>query len=209
MVGALAGTNAIINHQVKNNLNSTSCVKGDSQRWEDPSQSLRKIAEDVGITGRSVGLMTAVDLRQLVVMREQAEGLWVEGFFTVGVTNAVRAGEPTHHPSHITNVGTINIILITNVRLEVAALVGAIGVATESKTAVLLEKQIRSWSGKIGATGTGTDSMVIAIGDGPRFRYSGTHTKIGELIGRVVSRGVTEGLSRIELMTRGAKKKRT
>ena len=79
-----------------------------------------------------------------------------------------------------------------------AALVGAVMVATESKAAILLDARIASSSGFGIATGTGTDSLVIAIGDGPRLRYSGTHTKIGELIGKVVARGVGEGLEKIK-----------
>ena len=184
----------IINHQVPSNPDLSGCEKSKSRRYEDPSRTLKKIAEGVGLTGGFAGLMTAVDLRQLVVKREQAEGLWVEGLFTVGVTNAVRAGEPTHAEAEQQNVGTINIILVTNAKLGAAALVSAVGVATESKTAVLLDKKIPTCSGELGATGTGTDAIVIAIGDHPRMRYSGTHTKIGELIGRVVANGVSEGL---------------
>ena len=196
--GGVGWVHAIINHQVPDNPDQPGCVKSHSGRWEDPSRTLKKIAESVGVADDFAGLMTAVDLRQLVVKREQAEGLWVEGFFTVGVTNAVRAGEPTHALSEKGDTGTINIILVTNVKLGAAALVSAVGVATESKTAVLLDKKIPTCSGGLGATGTGTDSLVIAIGDGPRLRYSGTHTKIGELIGRVVANGVTEGLKRME-----------
>ena len=199
--GGIGWVDAIINHQVPYNPDLYGCVKENSRRWADPSRTLKTIAEGVGIAGGFAGLMTAVDLRQLVVKREQAEGVWVEGFFTVGVTNAVRAGEPTHAVSEKGDIGTINIILVTNAKFGAAALVCAVSVATESKTAILLDKKIPTCSGGLGATGTGTDSLVIAIGDGPRLRYSGTHTKIGELIGRVVADGVTEGLKRIESST--------
>ena len=199
--GGVGWVGAIINHQVPNNPDLHGYGKNNSRRWEDPSRTLKKIAEGVGVTGGFAGLMTAVDLRHLLLKRAQAEGLWVEGFFTVGVTNAVRAGEPTHAVSEKGNIGTINIILVTNAKLGAAALVGAVGVATESKTAVLLDKKVPTYSGKLGATGTGTDSLVIAIGDSPRLRYSGTHTKIGELIGRVVAEGVSEGLKRIDTST--------
>ena len=200
--GGVGWVDAVINHQVPNNPDLYGYGKSNSRRWEDPSRTLKKIAKGVGVTGGFAGLMTAVDLRHLVMKREQAEGLWVEGFFTVGVTNAVRAGEPTHAVSEKGDVGTINIILVTNAKLGAAALVSAVGVATESKTAALLGKKVPTYSGNFGATGTGTDSIVIAIGDGPRLRYSGTHTKIGELIGRVVADGVSEGLKRIESSTR-------
>ena len=153
--GGIGWVHAIINHQVPYNPEPYGCVKGDSRRWEAPSRTLKKIAEGVGIDGGFAGLMTAVDLRQLVVEREHAEGLWVEGFFTVGVTNAVRAGEPTHDLSDKGDVGTINVILVTNARLGDAALVSAVGVATESKTAVLLEKKIPTCSGRIECDGDG------------------------------------------------------
>ncbi len=80
-------------------------------------------------------------------------------------------------------------------------MVGAVQVVTESKAAVLLAAGVPSWTGRRGATGTGTDAVVVACGagrDGPQLRYSGTHTKVGELIGRLVMRGVTEGLKRSE-----------
>jgi adenosylcobinamide amidohydrolase len=146
--------------------------------------------------------MTAVPLKQLVVLREETVGLWVEGFFTVGVTNAVRVGEPVclvqdeplrHAP------GTINMILVTNAYLTTPAMVGVVQVATESKTAVLLSHDVPSWTGAPGATGTGTDAVVVASGswrDGPALRYSGTHTKLGELIGKLVILGVRKGLER-------------
>jgi adenosylcobinamide amidohydrolase len=134
-----------------------------------------------------------------MICREQEANLWVEGFFTVGVTNAVRAGEPTGLAERQVvpqGAGTINIILITNAALIVSAMITAVQVATESKTAALLEAGVPSWTGRPGATGTGTDAVVVVGGDGPSIRYSGTHTMIGELIGRLVGRAVQKGVHR-------------
>ena len=113
--------------------------------------------------------------------------MWVECFCTVGVTNAVRAGEPASHDgrSHrCDRIGTINIILVTNATLAVPAMVGAVQGATESKTAALVEKHVRSSSGLHFATGTGTDAIVVASSlDGRhRVQYSGTHTGLGSMI---------------------------
>jgi adenosylcobinamide hydrolase len=168
--------------------------------WGDPARYLGRVGADLGVTSACVALMTAVSLKQVVVLREEAPGVWLEGFFTVGVSNAVRAGEPIgtlQNQSGVVDPGTINIILITNARLAVSAMVGVVQVATESKTAALLSACIPSWTGQSGATGTGTDAVVVAGGrDGPALRYSGTHTKIGEMVGRLVNRGILEGLSR-------------
>lgn len=196
--GGIGWAEAVINHQVSDSCLNSKKGKPFFQQWEDPSRTLGKVANRLGISGRCVGLMTGVDLEHLVVTREHAGGMWVEGFFTIGVTNAVRAGEPASDISQVTQPGTINIILVTNVKFAMPALVGAVVVAAESKTAKLIEERISSSSRSGLATGTGTDSIVIAMGEGPRLRYSGTHTKIGELIGRVVARGVGQGLEMIK-----------
>ncbi len=203
--GGVVRARYVLNHQVPANP-VTAPQAG--RHWEYPARYLGQVAAQLGIDGESVGLMTAVDLRQLVNMREEEAGVWVEGFLTVGVSNAVRAGEPfrARRPKQARpTVGTINLILITNARLATSALVTAVQVATESKTAVLLSEGIPSWTGLPGATGTGTDTVVVvggAPGDGPAVRYSGTHTAIGAMIGRLVGRGVREGLARWARATR-------
>ncbi|MGB0911395.1 MAG: adenosylcobinamide amidohydrolase [Nitrospirales bacterium] len=190
--GGMSQAGGIINHQVASH-------SIDVNREDDPSQYLSRLAKRLGIEGQCVGLMTAVDLSCLVLTRVESSGIWIEGFFTVGITNAVRAGESTSRAllsrtQH--KAGTINIILVTNARLSQAAMVGAVGVATESKTATLLDEGIMNMSGKLLATGTGTDAIALATGDGYYCRYSGTHTKLGELIGRLVSDGVKQGLQK-------------
>jgi iron complex transport system ATP-binding protein len=146
--------------------------------------------------------MTAVPMTQVVSSREEGGGIWVECFATVGVTNAVRAGEPSRREVVETGgctAGTINLILVTNACLAVSALVCAVQVATESKTGVLRDHAVPSWTGAPGATGTGTDAVVVACalrGNGPRHSYAGTHTDIGSMIGRAVAECLTQGLAR-------------
>ena len=204
--GGLQLTRYIINHQVDANpvsARSASTSLADRvSRHGDPSRYLRVIAAQVGINEACVGLMTAVPMAQLVTGCEAPNGLWLECFATVGVTNAVRAGEPllsTRERSGPQKVGTINIILITNAALSHSAMVGAVQVVTESKTGVLRDHDVPCWTGEPGATGTGTDAVVIACaarGAGQRVPYSGTHTEIGGMIGRVVAGCVIEGLAR-------------
>ena len=151
------------------------------------------------VTGKRSGiaLMTAVDLRHLLLKRVHSGPVWVEGFFTVGIANAVCVGEPVDRCESVRQhyvPGTINIILVTNASFPHSALVSAISIATESKTAAMLEHSIKSWTGQMGATGTGTDSLVFVSGFGPKLQYSGSHTKIGELIGRVVKSAIGRGL---------------
>jgi adenosylcobinamide hydrolase len=202
--GGLRSTRYILNHQVTVPIGSEHPEIAVENPRDNPSRYLRQVANALGVDSNCVSLMTAVPMNQLVIGHEEYEGIWVECFATVGITNAVRAGEwpaVEFDPGRLTPVGTINLILVTNAALSSAAMVGAVQVATESKTGILRDHAVSSWTGMPGATGTGTDVVVVAS----RFRekdvhlsYSGTHTVIGAMIGRVVADCVTQGLARAE-----------
>ena len=200
--GGLRRASHILNCQVEANPGRQRLHSAD---LPDPALSLRRLAAQLGIRGDTVGLMTAVPMSQLVTARSSVPGLWVECFATVGVTNAVRAGEwPRVHAQRgrLVRPGTINLILITNGSLSNAAMVGAVQVATEAKAGLLRDHAVPSCLGKAKATGTGTDTVVIACrlhGQGPACQYSGTHTIIGALIGRVVAHCVAEGLKKARI----------
>ena len=203
--GGLRSARYILNHQITVQAGSERPTiiseKPGGPNWGDPSRYLRRVANTLSISKNHVGLMTAVPMNQLVIGHEEFKGIWVECFATVGVTNAVRAGEWPAAGSdqrRLTHIGTINLILVTNVALSSSAMVGAAQVATESKTGILRDHAVPSWTGMPGATGTGTDVVVVA----GRFRekdarlfYSGTHTVIGAMVGRVVADCVTQGLA--------------
>ncbi|MCP9456003.1 MAG: adenosylcobinamide amidohydrolase [Nitrospira sp.] len=198
--GGVALVSYVLNHQVDGH---DVTPNGHPRRFGDPARCLRQVAARYGLKGTTVGLMTAVPMTQLVTARYEAEPLWIECFATVGVTNAVRAGEvgtkrAARQAELVSMVpGTINLILLTNGNLSTAAMVGAVQVATEAKTAVLLEAGVPSMLSGSSATGTGTDVVVIACsrkGEGPFCRYSGTHTVLGALIGQAVTYCVSAGL---------------
>jgi iron complex transport system ATP-binding protein len=200
--GGFRQASHILNHQVEANPDPND---SGGRRFHDPARFLRKLASQYEIVSGTVGLMTAVPMTQVVSARSSAERLWVECFATVGVTNAVRAGEwppqQAHHDAQGTT-GTINLILVTNGNLSNAAMVGAIQVATEAKTGVLRDRKVPSGLSGADATGTGTDVVVIACrrrGEGPSQRYSGTHTVLGALIGHVVTECVDRGLDKARI----------
>lgn len=200
--GGITKARYIVNHQVAAQpIGRDDGGLAVAARCADPARTLGKLALSLGITDPFVGLMTAVSLADLVTRRESSDQLWVEKFVTVGTSNAVRVGEPVTQGQNAKSrpqPGTINLILVTNARLSVSAMVGMVQVATEAKTAVLLQAQVKSWTGRPGATGTGTDAVVVVSGDGPPLRYSGTHTILGELVGRVIGAAVTKGLALYE-----------
>ncbi|HET9846901.1 MAG TPA: adenosylcobinamide amidohydrolase [Nitrospira sp.] len=199
--GGIVRARSILNHQVP--ANSTMPGGRSVGEWSDPARYLGRLARRVKAAMPVVGLMTAVPMTQLVVDREQSGSLLLECFCTVGVTNAVRAGEPVRsrreRRQERSRAGTINIILVTNATLTVSALIGAVQVATESKTATLINHKVPSaYIRATLATGTGTDAVVIAssLAGHHKLQYSGTHTEIGSMIGRLVGRCVERGLRR-------------
>ena len=196
--GGFSQASYILNHHVEANAYSD---KG----FPDPARYLRKLASCLGISGGTVGLMTAVPMTQVVTTRVSMGRLWVECFATIGVTNAVRVGEwpdrQLRHKTRVMRPGTINLMLITNGHLSSAAMVTAVQVATEAKTGVLLGHPVLKSIEKPRATGTGTDAVVIACrsrGQGTPLIYSGTHTVIGALMGRAVTRCVSHGLVKFQ-----------
>ncbi len=202
--GGLRTTRYILNHQVLPNpvRPKKSGPNVSRHRWGDPARYLRRIALAVGADTGCVGLMTAVPMKQLVTSRASEDGVWVECYATVGVTNAVRAGESPRRATAKAidcTLGTINLIVITNACLPASALVGAVQVATESKTGVLRDHAVLSGTGCPGATGTGTDAVVVACavrGKGPWTPYAGTHTALGSMIGQVTTDCLCQGLAR-------------
>ncbi len=138
------------------------------------------------------------------------EVLKVMAVVTAGVeTNAGRAGDPAQvyewegHFSKFLPPGTINILLFINQELAPCALVRAVKMATEAKTAALQELNVPSRYSCGLATGTGTDQIAIAsllTGRIP-LRGVGKHVKLGELVARAVKRALKEGLSRQNQLT--------
>jgi adenosylcobinamide hydrolase len=123
------------------------------------------------------------------------------------VGNALRAGVDEANwmeqkGTFTKKLGTINIIILTNVTLSDGALVRAIIAATEAKTAALQDLDARSSiSPKNQATGTGTDNMIVVSGTDPdkKVRFAGGHTKIGKLIGVTTKIAVAETIKKHEL----------
>ncbi|HEU4686542.1 MAG TPA: adenosylcobinamide amidohydrolase [Nitrospira sp.] len=203
--GGLIRARSILNHQV---LPNPAILAGNGsahvplrKTWGDPARYLAKVAHMVKASFPVVGLMTAVPMKRVVKSREESHGIWIECFCTVGVNNAVRAGDRAIHKGETrrcSEQGTINIILVTNATLATSALVGIVQVATESKTATLIDMDVRNASGRRHATGTGTDAVVVAgsIAGKYKVQYSGTHTNVGSMVGRLVARCVREGLRR-------------
>ncbi len=170
----------------------------------------RQLCEPLGIEPDRCAIMsTAANMNNAALVKERFHGLEVGAVVTAGVeTNAGRAGDPASvmekedgfinlkDQGNKIKEGTINIMLFIGHALTKAAIVRAVITATEAKSAALQELSINSRYSNGLATGTGTDQIIVCAPDSPGFRLSwaGKHSKLGELIGRVVIRGVKKSL---------------
>ncbi|MBW1706035.1 MAG: adenosylcobinamide amidohydrolase, partial [Deltaproteobacteria bacterium] len=141
-------------------------------------------------------LFTGADMDNLSVKREKFRDMEVFALITAGVkSNAVRMSKDE---GRFYEPGTINIILLPNMKLTPRAMTRAIISATEAKTAALQDLDVRSAYSRLvhQATGTGTDNIMVVQGTGVRIDNAGGHSKMGELIARAVYEGVREAVYR-------------
>ena len=143
----------------------------------------------------AVGLLTSASLSDYSVASRHSEGLTCTCVATVGLSNALAAGDPDDNPTHYLP-GTINILVAVSAPLEQNALVEALSIATEARSSAVLLAQVPSIRSGAPATGTGTDCIVVASpkGDAP-LPYAGKHTKVGSLIGQAVVAATNEGIA--------------
>ncbi|HJV92324.1 MAG TPA: adenosylcobinamide amidohydrolase [Azonexus sp.] len=146
------------------------------------------------------GMSTAADLDNLAVVSKSYGPLTVTVLATAGAkSNAIRTGvDAGTYIEGNTPAGTINLMVLTNIRLTDAALARALITITEGKTAALQDLDVPStYTKTVQATGTGTDSIIVVSGTmGPQASYTGGHSRIGELIGKASYQAVVEALGK-------------
>jgi adenosylcobinamide amidohydrolase len=130
-------------------------------------------------------------------MRRQ--GLSVTAWCTAGCSNALRVGDRA--TAGRAEAGTINIAVAINQPVNVAVLAEALQLAVEARVLAVQETGLMSVRSGLPATGTGTDCIVIAAPERSENKrgeiaYTGKHTALGELIGRVVLKSCTIALNR-------------
>ena len=143
---------------------------------------------------RAVGLLTSRSVATYSDAVLETRGARARCVATVGLGNALRAGDPAGIAGRI---GTINVLVHLDVPLTNEGLLEASAIATEAKTAVVLEAGVLSRRTGRAATGTGTDCTVVTSVIGPSpASYAGKHTSVGSLVGSAVERAVSEGVAR-------------
>ena len=134
----------------------------------------------------TVGMMTAVYLEAVSYRFLQTDDFSLFVVVTAGVGNAVDASLADQHSSE-PRPGTINTWVFVNGHMAEEAFIHAIVTATEAKVKALHELDVKDPVTNTLATGTSTDSMLIAATQrGAKLQYAGTITPLGKLISRGV-----------------------
>jgi adenosylcobinamide amidohydrolase len=154
----------------------------------DPVVLLRERLAAAGYAD-AVQMMTSRDVRkhhQAHFASGQANAFCLA---TVGLANSGRVGDRSFSTAR---TGTINLLVQVDRPLDEAGLLEALSIATEARTAAVMDLDWRR-HGKV-VTGTGTDCIAVAcpVSD-RRETYAGLHTDIGAAIGGVVYAAVQAG----------------
>ena len=149
------------------------------------------LARDLAASGRTGPcFLTSRDVSRHVVRHAESDGAAAGAVATVGLSNAERIGR---RAGGYAATGTINVLVVASVPLGEGALVEAVSLAAEARTAAVMEAGPLLPSGR--ATGTGTDCLLVAAPDGAGAAHAGKHTAIGEAIGRAVHDAVACGVA--------------
>ncbi|MER2189953.1 MAG: adenosylcobinamide amidohydrolase [Solibacillus sp.] len=152
----------------------------------------------------TVVMLTAVPTNTVALQMFEAENCSIVVMVTAGVGNSIdvtRAYERNDAPY----IGTINTWVIVNGKLSDEAFIQAMITATEAKTKALQEQNIIDANTGTIATGTATDSLLIAATQqGTQLPYAGPITELGKLIGHGVFETTVQAINNyIENKTKG------
>lgn len=158
----------------------------------DPVAFLRHRLEEDDLKG-AVAMMTSRRLERFVESFADLEGEAVHAVATVGLGNALAAGDPAT-ASLPSSPGTINILCHVPLPLTDAALVESVALVAEARTAALFEMPVSSPLSGRPASGTGTDCIVVTCPpSGDPTPYAGKHGPVGAAIGAAVRSAVAAG----------------
>jgi iron complex transport system ATP-binding protein len=175
VTGAGAGWHTtFINRYVNKHYNET-----------DPKTEMEQYILKHGLTpSDTVGMMTAAQLKDVSYAEIQKDGFSVVIVVTAGVCNAVDVSRSHEHTFEIAP-GTINSWIFVNGHLTDEAFIQGMVTATEAKVKALEHENIIDPITKTTATGTSTDSLLIAATQqGSKIHYAGTITPLGKEIGQ-------------------------
>lgn len=143
----------------------------------------------------TVAMMTAVLLEDMESCFLEGDGFSIFVVVTAGIGNAVDVTRTEY--ARTASPGTINIWIFVNGHLSEEAFIQSMMTATETKVKVMYEQHVVDSLTKTQATGTSTDSVLIAATQrGKKLPYAGTVTELGQLISQAVYQCTTKAVKK-------------
>lgn len=164
---------------------------------QNPHEELARFLKKEGFqTSETVAMMTAVYARYATVREFDYEGNHIVVMITAGLGNAVDITRAFHRQEQY-HAGTINIWVLINGALSDEALFQAMISTTEAKVKALFDEGIIDPTTGTQATGTSTDSVLIASTEQGTFhQYAGPITMLGKVIGHGVYETMREAIQK-------------
>jgi adenosylcobinamide hydrolase len=191
--GGLKKTKAILNVEV---LKSCS----DKYLHDNPEPYITDSAKKFGLKESFIGMVTAAAVENFAFVSKKNGELAASVIVTAADNEgntcnfAESAGETINVQE---NEGTINIIVVIDGNPTESCLAGTLITVTEAKMAALRELDIRSRFSGDEATGTVTDSIVVAkTGRGAPIVYGGPASELGQLVGYCARKAVNEAITK-------------
>ena len=162
----------------------------------DPMVLIRTSAAKMNITNDYLAMVTAANVHNFSLVTKRSDDFSVSVAATAGCSHGESSGEEME-VQEIT--GTINIIVLIDGNPSESCMVAALITATEAKSAVLRDFDMRSRYTGDSATGSITDSVTVAsTGKGKQVVLAGPASKLGKFVGYCARKAVAEALLRQE-----------
>lgn len=163
---------------------------------QDPTLLITSSAAKIGISNDYLAMVTAAKICNYSLVTQKTAEFSVSVAATAGCSHGESSGEKMD-VEEIT--GTINIIVFIDGNPTDSCLVAALITATEAKSAVLRDFDMRSRYSGDSATGSITDSVAVATnGVGQPVMLAGPASKLGQVVGQCTRRAVNEALLKQE-----------
>ncbi|NRB41289.1 MAG: adenosylcobinamide amidohydrolase [Pseudomonadales bacterium] len=190
--GGLVQVNHLLNLKVEASADVT----------EAAEITLFKKATSLGINKNCIGMMTAASMNSVRVAQVHSGDVLFTLCVSCGLGNARRVGDKADvaefQSQHTEKQGTINLVLMVNKPLSPAAMVEAISMISEAKSAVLQQLSVKSPISGLIATGTGTDCSVVICPEkndtDTEIAYLGKHLHLGQQLGRLVMAAIASAV---------------
>lgn len=162
----------------------------------DPLALITSSAAKLGLTKNYLAMITAAKVTNYSLVTKKAGDFSVSVVATAGCSHGESSGEEMD-VQEIT--GTINIIVLIDGNPTESCMVGSLITATEAKSAVLRDFDIRSRYTGDSATGSITDSVTVAsTSQGKTVNYGGPASRLGKLVGYCTRNAVAKAIVKQE-----------